>query len=185
MNITWQGNTTFTLANNQKKITIDPQGKENTDTHIYTKEQGHEDTLKDFDWPGEYEVGGIGWTSIPYQKEDGSNEMMYVFDLDYIKVCHLGNLDTDLDEKQLEAIGDIDILIIPLGENKTLSVKKGVSLIEKIEPRIVIPMLFNESSLSEFKKEFSIATSEELPSLNIKKSALPLEETQFIFLKQS
>lgn len=111
------------------------------------------------DLPGEYSIRGINIIGIPSfhdmvgGKERGSNTI-YVIDSEDIRICHLGDLGTDLTERQLEKIGSIQILMIPIGGKYTIDYKKAIEIIKKIEPNMVIPMHFKlKDSISDIVDE--------------------------------
>ena len=69
----------------------------------------------------------------------GSN-IIYVFGIDGMNVCHLGDLGHILDARQLNSIGKIDVLFIPVGGNFTIDAKTAVKVVSQLNPAIVIPM---------------------------------------------
>lgn len=97
--------------------------------------------------PGEYEIKEVRILGIESfhdnqkGKERGLNTI-YLAEIDGIKLVHLGDLGHVLEEKQLEKIGDVDILFIPVGGKVSLDFKKAVEVVEQIEPKIIIPMHF-------------------------------------------
>lgn len=127
-----------------------------------------------FPGPGEYEKGGVILNSI----EDDGNAI-HVARIEEMNICHLGHIKHDLAEDDVKQIGDIDILFLPLGDEETVDLKTALKLLSKIDPRIVIPMLY--SDISEFKKTEGIVDSE-LDVLKIKKQDLPQEERQIVIL---
>ena len=127
--------------------------------------------------PGEYEKSGISIEGIA----DNGNTI-YVIRADEINLCYLGKISHDLREEEAKEIGDVDILFIPLGEAGSLPTKKALGLVSKIDPKVVIPMLY--SDLMEFKKSEGI-TNGETEVLKIKKSELPEEERMNVILKAS
>ena len=185
MNIMWHGGTSFSLENDTTQVVIDPiQGKTTHDICLFTSEQTMSQDTHTFDWPGEYEVGGIGWTAMNQSRENGDENLMYLFDIEHMKIFHLGMLDSNLEEDQLKEIGDVDILCVPLGGNDSINAKKAAILVEKIEPRIVIPMLFDDSQLHEFQKEIGADQIETVDTLQMKKSQLPTDDTRYVVLKK-
>lgn len=146
--------------------------------------------------PGEYEVKGLrifGYRSFHDDKQGSERGLntIYVYDFNEARVCHLGDLGHDLSGDLLEELSNIDVLLIPVGGIFTIDSKTAVSVIEKIEPRIVIPMhyktpkhssMFDKlETLSDFLKEFGV-TKEPQKDLNIKsKPDLP-EETEVVAL---
>jgi len=76
------------------------------------------------------------------------NNLMFKFEMDDIKFCHLGDLGHDLDDKAIENIGEVDVLFIPIGGTFTLDDKQAWNVIKKIKPRIIIPMHYKIGGLS-------------------------------------
>ena len=129
-----------------------------------------------FPGPGEYEKGGVIINGIA----DGENTI-FAFRLEEINVGYMGLISHDLTEDEAKQIGDIDILFLPLGLEGSADMKTALKLLAKIDPKIVIPMLY--SDLSEFKKSEGISDGE-LDILKIRKADLPEEERQVIILKR-
>ena len=77
----------------------------------------------------------------------GSN-LMYKFEMENIKFCHLGDLGHDLDETVIENIGDVDVLFIPVGGTFTVDDKQAWGIIKRIKPRIIVPMHYKIGGLS-------------------------------------
>lgn len=140
---------------------------------------GYKVSVNDFllPGPGEYEKSGVFVEGI----EDNGNTI-YVIKAEEINLCYLGKISHDLREEDAKEIGAVDILFAPMGEENSLPVKKSLLLVSKIDPRIVIPMLY--SDLSEFKKSEGIDDGE-IDVLKIKKSELPEEERRNVILTQS
>jgi len=94
------------------------------------------------------EISGVD----SYHDEDfgakrGSN-IMYKFIVDGIKFCHLGDLGHDLDNETVEKIGEVDILFVPIGGTFTVDAKQAWNVINKIKPKIIIPMHYKIGGLS-------------------------------------
>ena len=102
-------------------------------------------------------------------------------------VCHLGDLGQEkLTEQQVEEIGDVDILMIPVGGNYTIDHKEAVGVISQIEPKIVIPMHYKVKGLEsdiesadKFVKELGL-TPEKMDKFKIAKKSLPTEEIKLV-----
>ena len=148
------------------------------------------------DTPGEYELLGVrifGYKSY-HDDNNGSDRglnTIYVFDFPEARVCHLGDLGHDLDKDLIEELNNIDILLIPVGGTTTIDAQRAVKVIEKLEPRYVIPMHYKTKShsttfeklatIDDFLKEVGV-TKEPQKDLNIKsKSDLP-DETEVVVL---
>ena len=99
------------------------------------------------DIPGEYSIKGINILGIAsfHDEEKGDKRgvnTIFVLESEGLRLCHLGDLGSDLDEKQLEKIGEVDVLMIPIGGRFTINGEKAVKLIREIEPKMIIPMHF-------------------------------------------
>lgn len=128
-----------------------------------------------FPGPGEYEKGGVSVVGIP----NGDNTL-YVLRVEDTNLCYLGKLSSELSSGEIKELGNIDILFLPLGLDSTLPVKKALDLVTKIDPRMVIPMLYDD--LTEFKKGEGVEDGE-TEVLKIKKSELPEEERKTVILR--
>jgi L-ascorbate metabolism protein UlaG (beta-lactamase superfamily) len=72
---------------------------------------------------------------------------VFTFEVDGLRICHLGDLGHLLDESQAEEIGKIDILFIPVGGFFTIDAKQADKVIERLKPRIIIPMHYKTPPL--------------------------------------
>lgn len=119
---------------------------------------------------GEYEVGGItvfgysSWHDDQKGSERGRNIMCSIF-IDDIHVLHLGDLGHRLDQKTIEAIPAVDVLLCPVGGIYTIDAKVASEVISGLEPAMVIPMhyrteqhsadMFSElATVEDFMKEY-------------------------------
>ena len=146
--------------------------------------------------PGEYEKGGVCIQGIPafhdnaVGKERGETTI-YTLESEGIKICHLGDLgQKELTDEQLEKIGDVDILMIPVGGVYTISAKEATKTISQIEPKIVIPMHYQIpklkvklEGLDKFLKVMGVKSPEILKKFSIGQKNLPTEGMKIIVLK--
>lgn len=148
--------------------------------------------------PGEYEIKGAHVRGIPsfHDNEKGAKRgrnTMYHMELDNLRLAHLGDLGHVLSSGDIEELGDVDILFIPVGGTFTIDAKQAVEIIHEIEPSIVIPMHYQRSglnpksfadlaSVSDFLKEMGKEGIPQQPKLTITKDKLP-EELQVIILE--
>ena len=143
------------------------------------------------DCAGEYDIKGViieGIKSFHDEKkgDDRGENIIFRFDIEGISLVHLGDLGDVLDNKQLEKIGGVDILFIPVGGKYTLDAKKAVEVISQVEPRIVIPMHYKTKDskididgLDKFIKEIGIEPIYE-EKLKISKKDLPSEDMSLV-----
>lgn len=129
--------------------------------------------------PGEYEIGGVFVTAIQTHgaKGDTRRNTLYVFDFEKIMVAHLGDLNRLPTQQQIEAMGAVNVLLIPVGGGSGLNAAHAAEVISMIEPDIVVPMHYATPDckikldpLQKFVKEMGISSLETLPSLKISDS---------------
>jgi len=95
--------------------------------------------------PGEYEIKEVGVHGLATyhdakEGEDRGNNTVYLITAEDLTVCHLGDLGHQLSARMVEEIGEIDVLLIPVGGQFTIGPKRAVEVITQVEPRIVVPM---------------------------------------------
>ncbi len=76
------------------------------------------------------------------------NNIMFCFEVDGIKVCHLGDLGHQLSDKQAADLGEIDILLIPVGGYYTIDAKVATQVCNQLKPKVIIPMHFKNNKCS-------------------------------------
>lgn len=149
--------------------------------------------------PGEYEVNNCSIIGIAAARHSGEpvagSATIYRFETDECSVAVLGHINPNLSDDQLEAIGVVDVLIIPVGGfGYTLEPKEAVDLVRAIEPKIVIPTHYAEpgvkyevpqAPLEDFIKELGTTTSEATPKLKLKAGTLPETLTVFELTRTS
>jgi len=152
------------------------------------------------DGPGEYEVGGIMITGVRtfHDKNKGAElgvNTAYVFHLDDVVFCHLGDLGHELTTHQLDEIGNVDVLFIPVGGGETIGPAEAVSVISQIEPRIVVPMHYamagqqsfssDLAPLDKFTHEIGLKDFTTEDKLTVTTASLPAEgeQTRFVIMK--
>jgi L-ascorbate metabolism protein UlaG (beta-lactamase superfamily) len=94
---------------------------------------------------GRSEAKGIEFNGIAsYHDEAGGSlrgdNIIFCFELDGVRVCHLGDLGHRLDDKQLKEIGSVDVLLIPVGGVYTIDAKVATEVCDQLKPRVIIPM---------------------------------------------
>jgi L-ascorbate metabolism protein UlaG (beta-lactamase superfamily) len=92
--------------------------------------------------PGEYEIKDVLIAGVATASEPkvGPTNTAYVLRFDDLAVCHLGDIDTKLSNQQVEELGSIDILLIPVGGGATLGPGEAAEVVSQLEPSLVVPM---------------------------------------------
>ena len=96
---------------------------------------------------GTAKVKGIEFKGIPTYHDDAKGEQrgsntIICFEVDEVRVCHLGDLGHQLNDKQVAGLGSVDILLIPVGGNYTIDAKVASQLCDRLKPKVIIPMHF-------------------------------------------
>jgi L-ascorbate metabolism protein UlaG (beta-lactamase superfamily) len=77
-----------------------------------------------------------------YQGEQRGPNTIFCFTIDDIKLCHLGDLGHMLSSEQVNGIGAVDTLFVPVGEPYTIGASVASRVYEQLKPKVVIPMHF-------------------------------------------
>jgi L-ascorbate metabolism protein UlaG (beta-lactamase superfamily) len=204
MEITWLGYSCFKLKGKGITIVTDPcppelgYSFENPEAAVVTVSHNHPNhscvqavkgSPRLITRPGEYEIGGtlIIGISTYHDAEGGSllgKNNVYALEIDDINICHLGDLGQPLTSSQIEELGNIDILLVPVGGVDTISAVQAAALVRAIEPKIVIPMHYKTLTLSKeldgvdkFLKEMGLSEAVPQAKLTVTKSQLPATTT--------
>lgn len=145
--------------------------------------------------PGEFEIGGVFITGVQTdgaaagkKGRDPVRNTLYVFDYDGLTIAHLGDLMQVPSQTEIEALGNVNVALVPVGGGGGLNAAKAAEVISLLEPSIVVPMHYatpdvkiSLESLSKFLKEMGLAKQESQASLKVSRSSLP-EETHVVVL---
>ncbi|HHW28971.1 MAG TPA: MBL fold metallo-hydrolase [Syntrophomonadaceae bacterium] len=74
--------------------------------------------------------------------------IIFSWEMDGVRLCHLGDLGHLLDAKTIEAIGELDILMVPVGGVYTIDAKEAREVVNQLKPRVIIPMHYKTPHLS-------------------------------------
>ena len=215
MEVTWYGHSCFRLRERDATVVTDPFDKTlgyelprvRTDIVTVSHDHPHHNYAKavkgDFnvvDGPGEYEIKSVFITGIathPSRRRNTSNEdgdngdgrnVIFVFEFNGLTICHLGNLAQVPTQTQVEALSNVDVLLVPVGGSTSLNAAQAAEIISLIEPYVVIPMHYKTSAISlkldevqKFLKEMGTPRIEPVDVLKVTRSSLP-QETQVVVL---
>lgn len=215
MEITWYGLSCFRLREGGTIVICDPFDKSvgitlpkvRADIVTISHDQpGHNSVErvqgepKVLRGPGEYEIKNVFVTgAVTYHRKATKNaderNVIFFFDFGEFTVGHLGDLGEVPTQTEIEELnlGDVDVLLVPVGGGATLDPTRAVEVIGMMEPKIVIPMHYRHEGLSptlaeslepveKFLKEFGATAPEPQEVFKATKSSLP-EETQVVLLQ--
>jgi L-ascorbate metabolism protein UlaG (beta-lactamase superfamily) len=141
--------------------------------------------------PGEYEIGGVFITGIAMHNpsEDGmQHNVAYLFQYDNLTVLHLGDLAHVPDQSVVQEIGEVNVLLIPVGGGNSLKASQAADVVSLIEPHFVVPMHYALPNLAieldpvdKFLKAMGVSKAQEAETLKINVSDLP-EQPQVVML---
>jgi L-ascorbate metabolism protein UlaG (beta-lactamase superfamily) len=209
MEITWLGHACFRIRGKQATVITDPfspgigysLGK--ASANIVTVSHEHADHSysagiggdpRVIKRPGEYEIAGvliIGMSTFHDANKgaDRGKNTVYVLEMEEMTICHLGDLGQPLTDSQIEEIGKVDVLMVPVGGITTINATTAAAMVRQMEPRIVLPMHYKTpvfqvelEPVENFLREFGMQQATPQPKLNVNKNNLPLT-TQVILLE--
>ncbi len=200
MVITWLGQACFKLQSGDLTLVIDPFAKDigltpprfRADMVLVTHEHYDHSNVESLagepfiiKGPGEYEVkdvhvqGLLTFHDQTQGKERGLNTA-YKIEMEGMSLAHLGDFgEKEMRDETLEALGDVDVLMLPVGGKYTITAEEAAKVVKQIEPRFVIPMHYKIPGLKialagveEFLKEIGAAKTVPQEKLTLKKKDL-------------
>jgi L-ascorbate metabolism protein UlaG (beta-lactamase superfamily) len=207
VDITWLGHSCFRIKGSQAVVITDPfppdlgysLGKLNANivtvshqhlSHSYVQGIGGKPRI--VQGPGEYEISGVLIIGIAtfHDAEGGrkrGKNTVYLMEVDGISVCHLGDLGQVLTSEQVGEIGDVDVLLLPVGGVSTIDAAMAAEVIRQLEPKAVVPMHYKTplvnrelDPVEKFLKEMGMGQIEPRPKLSLTKSNLPASTQVFL-----
>lgn len=210
MKVKWLGHATFVITSDTgTKIITDPytpaeklnygEIKESADVVTVSHDHfDHSNVASVRSNPevvrGTAEIKGIKFNGIPTYHDEAQGEQrgsntIFCFEVNEVKICHLGDLGHQLTDKQVAEIGEVDILLMPVGGFYTIDAMVASQVCDQLKPKVIIPMHFKTnkcalpiSGVDEFlhgKKDISRLDASEV---EFRAGELPAN-TQIIVLK--
>lgn len=210
MDITWYGMSCFRITERGKTtvltdpynpvIGISPSGTLKADVVTVSHDSvGHNHTglLKSGSFytlstPGEYEIGGTFLTGVAlhFVSETAKRyNVGYLVNYDGLKVFHMGDLAHIPDQSFVEDLGEVNVLLLPVGGGSALSAAQAADVVALIEPNYIVPMHYQLPNLKiplegveKFLKLMGVSTVQEEDVLKVTSASLP-EQPEVILLK--
>lgn len=208
MDITWYGHSCFRLVERGKaSVVTDPYDDDigyrlpklradvvtvshDAPGHANLKGWGRSTRL--ITRPGEYEIGGvfiIGVAMHNPKKKDVRPNIAFLFDFDGLTIAHLGDLDYVPSQSEVDALGAVNIALVPVGGGMALSAAQAAEVISLIEPDVVVPMHYktplttlNLEPVERFLKVMGISKVQPEEALRISAHS-SAEQTQVVLLE--
>ena len=210
MKIQWLGHASFLITTDDgTRIITDPYGtfdglnydpiNESADIVIATHKHGDhyggsvQGNPEEITSPGTTNVKDIEFRGIATYhdesegKERGEN-VVFCFTIDGVRCCHLGDLGHILSDEQVSQIGQVDILMVPVGGFFTIDARQATQVCEQVTPRIVIPMhvrndkcAFPISDVNDFLRDKDNVQNVGGSEMDISQADLPATTTVLVF----
>jgi L-ascorbate metabolism protein UlaG (beta-lactamase superfamily) len=210
MEITWLGHSCFRLRGRDVTIVIDPPDKSTGYTlpkltadvvllsHDHPGHNNHAAVAgaqRVLTGPGEYEIKGVPIVGVQtaHDGEKGrrrGGNVAWLAHLEDLNICHLGDLGAPLTGEQAEALGSVDVLLVPVGGHNTLGATQAAEVVTMLEPKIVIPMHYQTEArrgenvldaVDGFLRQQGAPDAQPQPKLVVTRANLP-DETQVMLL---
>jgi len=207
MEITWLGHSCFRIKGAHATLITDPYspglgyslGKptarivtvsHNHPGHCFVDGVGGQPKV--VSQPGEYEISDVLIIGIAtfHDGEGGrkrGKNIVYLMEIDELAVCHLGDLGHVLTNEQIEDIGNVDVLLLPVGGMSTINAPMAAEVVRQLEPKAVIPMHYKTPALNRelepvdrFLKEIGAKQVTSQPKISVTKSNLPASSQVFL-----
>lgn len=214
MKITHLGHASFLIETQGRKILIDPYDPEmlgmkwkEQEVDIVCLTHDHQDhghlkgvsgnpvVLAD---PGEYEIADVRIQGLAAYHDDKQGAergpvTLFLIESEDMTIAHFGDIGHELLDEQEERLGEIDVLMIPVGGVFTINAKQAGEMIATIEPSVTIPMHYSVQGtkteewglapLGDFLKEMGVENAEPQKILELKNKATLPEESQVVILE--
>lgn len=206
MDIQFYGANCLTIITKKTRIVIDDNLAElgsksinkadDVEVFTYLHDTSSKESKILINGPGEYEVADISIKGIAVRshtdEEGNKSATLYKFLADDTSIVITGHIHPDLDENELEAIGMVEVLCVPVGgHGYTLDGIGALKVIKEIEPKVVIPTHYDDkslkfpvpqNSLQEATKELAMEPKETVTKLRVKPNELT-DTTQLMILE--
>jgi L-ascorbate metabolism protein UlaG (beta-lactamase superfamily) len=208
MEIDWFGLSCFRLRAREATVVADPYEKKiglkfprpradivtvshNHAGHDYA--DGVTGNPKVINGPGEYEISNVFVTGVQtfHDKRGGRDRgknTAYAINVEGLNICHLGDIGHVPTQAQADAIGEVDILLVPVGGGNALNASDAAEVVSLLDPMIVIPMHYRAPDLNlkldpvdKFIKEMGLKSLTPVESFSVKRDGLP-KEMQVVLL---
>lgn len=181
MEVKWYGHAAFLIKGQNVRIITDPYksgaygggisyGPIRDSADVVTVSHDHDDHNAVSDLPGSpqvvkgpgiHQVKGVTFKGIatfhdPSRGSQRGPNTVFCFEVDGVKVCHLGDLGHVLEPDQVKEIGEVDLLLLPVGGYFTIDAQEASRIVQQLRPKKVIPMHYKTP-----KCNFPIAGVEE------------------------
>ena len=202
MELTFHGRSCIRIRGRDTTVLVDPPSKgalgaSRAAPDLVVRTEGATDPEKlraaegrpqEVSGPGEFEVRGVSIYGFPA----GESVVMRI-EVDDVRLLTAGRLNRQLEEDEIDALGHVDVLVVPVGGGDSLSAIDATKLVNAIEPAIVVPVRYREGEggdeqydpIDKFTKEMGLAEGSWEPQAKLSLNGPPgdAEETRVVILE--
>ncbi|HEY8672136.1 MAG TPA: MBL fold metallo-hydrolase [Candidatus Dormibacteraeota bacterium] len=200
MELTYHGHSCVRLRGREMTVVVDPPqtalpGLAKGTQGIVVRTEGETDPerlrarngeIQEVCGPGEFEIGGVSILGLAA----GETTVMRV-SVDDVRVVLAGRLRRQLTEDEIDSLGHVDVLVIPVGGGDALGAIDAAKLVNAVEPSIVVPARYGTGDggeydpVGKFAKEMGLAEGawEPQPKLVLTGSSSESDDTRVVFLE--
>lgn len=206
--VEYKGANAVIITTKTTKVVFDPESAKTTGSAISVKDAVEVNSEDRFaagstpklriNSPGEYEVGDVAILGLPVRRHintEGEATTIYRLVIGEARIAVIGNIAPKLTDAQLEAIGVVDVVILPVGGNGyTLDATSAAEMVRQLDPKVVIPVHYADSAvqyevpqdnLEVFLSELSASTVEAGGKWKLKNDASLPEQLTIIKIERS
>lgn len=142
--------------------------------------------------PEGIDQSGIKISGIPsyHDQQEGAargKNLIFLFEIDEKRVCHLGDLGHPLTKKQIKEIGEVGVLLVPVGGTYTIDAREAFQICRQLQPQLIIPMHYKTNVLDfpitgvdEFLAYFDSEQIKKMKSPEVEVDILPAQQQVYI-----
>ena len=158
MKLTWLGHACFVLEHEGYRIVADPYLRVEDYPHMHTQAHAYTCSHQHLDHNGPERVELLEQRESPFTIETVSTfhdpeggtlrgtNTVHIYSAGGIRVAHMGDLGHRLTTEQVEGIGRLDAVMIPVGGFYTIDAAQAMELVTAVNPRIVVPMHYRSDT---------------------------------------
>lgn len=201
MEVTYHGLSCVRLRGRDTTVLLDPPqaqlpGLARANVGLVVRTEGATDpdllrsrpgNVQEVSGPGEFEVRGVSVRGVPT-----SEVTVMRVTVDEVRVVSTGKLQRQLTEDEIDALGRVDVLVVPVGGGDALSAGDAAKLVRALEPAIVVPARYRATGgateyepVDKFAKEMGLAEGswQAQPRLSLSGASSDADETRVVILE--
>lgn len=204
MEITYLGMSCVRLRGRETQVVIDPPdgqlpGFGKTGPDLVVRTEGATDPAKlrpregrgqEIAGAGEFEARGVAVRGV----DTGQGRTLMRVEIDDVRVVSVGRLDRQLTEEEIDALGHVDVLVVPVGGVDALAPAAATKLVSSVSPAVVVPVRYRSPAspgsgqyepVETFAREMGLAEDswQAQPKLNLSGAMTASDDSRVVILE--